>query len=400
VTAVSKQLVETGIRWMRRNWLLLAGLAFAVWVRVALIPVVLNPDFKAFLLPWYRKTVSHGRLRSLGQEISNYSPPYMYLLALASLLPIKPTAAIKLIPLLFDLIASFGVFLVTRVFHPKNAVPSVAALCFLLSPTLLVNGCLYAQCDVVYGAFLLFSLHAALVQRPLACALWFSVAASVKLQALFFLPALGIAFLAQGWSLAYVLLTPVAYVIAALPPILLGRSPANVFSIYWRQVTHPNDLQANAASIYQWLPTSGTPDAQIIGGTAFAAAACALSAYVLLHLPRRPHRVRDVFEMALFMAALPPFLLPRMHERYAFASDALACIVPFVTPSLSIPALLLLGGSFISYGPYMGANWMPISYAALLTLAGLVLIARHLARTLGINEVLSSAGTDPSTTVS
>jgi Gpi18-like mannosyltransferase len=213
----------------------------------------------------------------------------------------------------------------------------------------------------------------------------------VKLQALFFLPALGLLFMAEGWSVAYFALTPIAYFIAAIPPMLLGRAPANVFSIYWRQVNHPNDLQANAASIYQWLPTSSTPNAQIVGGTAFAAAACVLSAYVLLHLARRPHRKRDLFDMALFMAALPPFLLPRMHERYAFASDALACIVPFVTPALSIPALLILGASFISYGPYMGVNWMPVSYAALLNLTGIVLIARHLARGLGITAAFSSA---------
>jgi Gpi18-like mannosyltransferase len=379
------------LRWAKSNWLLVAGFALALAVRLYLVPVVVTGDYMAFLVPWFKKMARVGTLRSFGMEISNYSPPYMYLLALASLFKPHPLSdGVKAISISFDLLASLGVYKVVRLFHPKNSVPALAACCFLLAPTPLLNGSMWAQCDVIHTSFLILALYAALSDRPLVSALCFSVAASIKMQALFFLPALGFVFVQKRWSPAYALLIPVAYVVFAIPPILLGRSAANVFTIYLRQVDEYTDLAMGGASIYQWIPTSTKPTAQLHAGLAFAAAACAVSGYVLLTLARRRHETADLLHVVLFLSALPPFFLPRMHERYAFASDTVACIVPFVTPALAVPALLLMGASFVSYGSFMNAEWMPKPYAALIDLVALVMIARRLAADLGITEALAA----------
>jgi Gpi18-like mannosyltransferase len=388
VTGGGKSVTSSAVRLLREQWLLIAGLLLATSIRIFLIPVAANRDIDGYLLPWYREIVDHGRLESLGKEIGNYTPPYMYLLALASLLPGKPIVAVKAIPFVFDLLAAFAAFRIVRIFHASGAVPLLAAGCFLLCPTVIVNGSMWGQCDVVYAAFLLLSLMFVLKDRAVVSAVCFSVALSIKLQAILFLPALGLAFISRGLSPLYFLLTPAAYVAFSVPPLLLGRSAESLFTVYTRQFDTFSELTLNAASIYQWLPLSATPRAQVKAGIAFAAAACALSGYALSRLPSRPLRTRDLLTSAWFLTALLPFLLPKMHERYAFTSDALCCIVPFVAPSLSLPALLLLGGSFASYGPYMNVPWLPLPYASLLNLAGLVLIARHLARDLGISARL------------
>ncbi len=389
-------------RWIADHSLLLGAIALALTVRWLFVPVVLGGDFNGCLVPWYKATLAHGRIRSLGIEISDYAPPYMYLLALASWLPLNPTPAIKLIPISFDFLAAAATYRVVRVFHPAGVLPGVAACCLLFCPTVVLNGALWGQCDVVYTTFLLFSLLGALRGRPLASALLFSVALGVKLQAAFFLPALAFVFIVQRYSLLYFALTPAAYLLFSIPPILLGRPAKSVLGVYLRQFDSPSALSMNAASVYQWLPVSSEPQAQVRGGLAFAAGACALVAYVILRLSRRPLRPESLLSIVLLLSALPPFLLPKMHERYAFMSDVLACIVPFVTPSLAMPALLLLFASFTSYGPFLGASWMPLSYAAIMNIVAPVLIARHVARDLGIVEVLAgtaAAGSSPERSV-
>ena len=375
-------------RWTRENALLLVAFGLAATTRLLLGPVVLGSDLENFFLPWYRATVDHGGIGSLGFDISLYAPPYMILLALASYLPLSPTAAIKLIPFVFDFIAAVGVFRLARLFHPRGVVPLVVACVFLYCPTVLLNGAAWGQCDVTYATFLVFSLTAALQRRPLASALFFSVACGFKMQAAFFFPAIAMAFLAQGYSLVYFALTPAFYLVSAIPALLLGRPLANVLGIYPRQFAEAGALTMNAASIYQWLPETSAPGAFARCGLAFAAGACALSAYLILRLSRRPRRSGTLLNVALFFSALSPFLLPNMHERYSFASDVLACVVPFVTPSLALPAFLLVFASLVSYGPFIGSRWMPLSYAAMLNLAALVWIARHLARDLRMADAL------------
>jgi hypothetical protein len=146
----------------------------------------------------------------------------------------------------------------------------------------------------------------------------------------------------------------------------------------------------NAASIYQWLPNTPQAGAQSLGGIFFAASVCAAAMYIIVYIGRRPFANEDFLVIALFLTLLTPFLLPRMHERYYMASDLFACVVPFVIPSLTVPVLFVVGASFLSYGPHMGMKWLPVAYASLVNLVGLVLILRDLSTRLGIGRAFAT----------
>lgn len=382
-------------RLLAEHWLLASSLVLGVALRVALVPVYDNADIKWHLIPWYEKTVALGRFRSLGHEVSNYTPPYMYCLALASLLPGPPMWALKAIPMFWDFVAAAAVHRVVRIFHPVGPVPSIAVACFLLCPTVLVNGSMWAQCDVMYAAFLVLSLDGALRDRPRFSMISFSIAFAIKLQAAFFAPALATIFLMKRWPLRWFLLTPAAYVAFCVLPLLLGRSPTELLTIYFRQYGFFDKLTMNAASVYQWLPETKQAAAQSAGGILFAASACAVAMYVFVHFAKRTPKNSDLLVVALFLTLLAPFLLPKMHERYFMASDLFACLVPFVTPSLTVPALLVVGASFLSYGPHMGMKWFEVAYASMLNLIGLTWILRDLARRLGIREAFAAPEEQP-----
>jgi Gpi18-like mannosyltransferase len=58
--------------------------AFAV--RLVFIDQV-SGDYSAFVSPWYDYLHANGGFAAVGADISNYNPPYLYLLAAATYLP-------------------------------------------------------------------------------------------------------------------------------------------------------------------------------------------------------------------------------------------------------------------------------------------------------------------------
>src|SRR5438270_3834265 len=79
---------------LRRHFALSCVGIAAIYIPTSLFPA---PDVGIFLLPWLAHIRNAGPISAFAHPFSNYSPPYLYLLALASVLPISGFAAIKLI---------------------------------------------------------------------------------------------------------------------------------------------------------------------------------------------------------------------------------------------------------------------------------------------------------------
>src|SRR5688572_10780615 len=107
--------------WLRKdfaNWksytpvIVLIGLALLL--RVLLIPFT-NYDTDGYSR-WYDFIVQNGIRSALGQDFAIYTPPYLYLLSLATLTQnvIPKITAIKLIPIFFDLVNALLIFKILR----------------------------------------------------------------------------------------------------------------------------------------------------------------------------------------------------------------------------------------------------------------------------------------------
>ncbi|MDX2020480.1 MAG: glycosyltransferase 87 family protein [Deltaproteobacteria bacterium] len=374
---------STFARTLQQHWLAGSVLLLAVLARVFLLKVIPNTDVPEGYGPWYDEIVQYGRVKAWGRDISDYAPPYLYLLSLASLLPFHKFVNIKLVPLVFDLWAAWLCVRLVKRIHPVGPIPMLAGLLFLLGPTVMANSALWGQVDVIYMTFLLLSLIYVLDERPTRSVLAFSLALAFKLQAAFFLPALVVLFLERGWRLWRFALAPVGYLLLSVPAILAGRAIGNTLTVYLRQVGSQGSLEQNAASIYQWLP-SPDPQLQARAGIVFAAAVCGFFIAAIHYLAKNKFDRKTQFSIAMLMAALPPFLLPNMHERYAYCSDVLATLTPFVVPSLTLPAGLLIFASLASYGPFLRHDWLPLPYAAAINAVALYLLAKNIARTTGM----------------
>ncbi|MCP5527504.1 MAG: hypothetical protein H7A47_12000 [Verrucomicrobiales bacterium] len=57
------------------------------------------------MVPWWECIDDNGRWLALGQDFSNYPPLYLYVLAIATLLPLPRVFSVKLVYVAFDFLA-------------------------------------------------------------------------------------------------------------------------------------------------------------------------------------------------------------------------------------------------------------------------------------------------------
>jgi Gpi18-like mannosyltransferase len=161
----------------------------AIALRISLYHIETS-DYSVFLSRWYDFIQTHGGFAALKYNFSNYNPPYLYLLALAAYTPIPKLVAIKTISVVFDAVLALFAYLILDLRYKHSLVPLIGALVVVFAPTIFINSAAWGQCDAIYTAFCLGSLYFLLKGRPAWACVFFALAISFKLQAIFFLPVL------------------------------------------------------------------------------------------------------------------------------------------------------------------------------------------------------------------
>lgn len=185
--------------------------------------------FSGFLRPWYEEIRASGGMTALKNEIGDYNYLYRFLLAVFSYIP-NPMIAVKLLSLLFDYIgAAGGAFLVWTLLADSPSVPlssrrfyaGATAIALLFCPTVLLNAAVWAQCDFMYVSCLLFCLAFFWRERYFSAFIWYGLAFSFKLQAVFLLPVLFLLYIhRKNFSVLYFLLIPGTLLATGFPVIL------------------------------------------------------------------------------------------------------------------------------------------------------------------------------------
>ena len=344
--------------------------ALAVALRLTLFSYE-TYDYNDFLRHWYDHLQQNG-FSGFKTGFSDYTPPYLYLLWLATYLPVPKLYAIKLVSLPWDFALAFVALLLVRLKYDRRPIWLAAFAAVLFAPTVFFNSALWGQCDAIYTTFLLAALYSILKQRAGSALLFFSIALAFKLQALFLLP-LFVVFWAKGkLPLKYFLLIPLAYVALCLPAFLAGRPFKELLMIYVAQTNTYQRLTSSAPNLYQWLPDN--PGVFGTAGLIFAIALVGILSYASLKSDARWGKDLTV-RLALAFALLVPFTLPHMHERYFFAADCIAIVYGFYFPRRFYVPLAVVTASLFSYFPFLFNEMTVIKlpYLALL-LAGALLI--------------------------
>jgi Gpi18-like mannosyltransferase len=338
------------------------------------------PDMRLFLFPWYDHLVSHGPLGAFAAPFSNYTPPYLYLLAAGTLADglLTPLTIIKLLSLAGTLFLAWSV---AEVLKALRADPKGTLLLFLL-PTAVLNSALLGQCDALWAGACVLAVAAMIRGRTIACLVWCGVAIAFKAQAAFIAPFVIGALIGRRAPLWTWAVPPLVYAGLMLPAWLLGWPAADLATVYLRQAGW-FATPGNLANPWVWASALDGATAQSLFPLGYAAAAAAAVAVGVL-AARSVHRPRALLVVATLSALAIPFLLPKMHERYFFLADVLALALALAVGgrrSAAIAAAVQLA-SLLALASYI-YNWPALVMAAPLVaaaaLAGLAVLFHHLA---------------------
>lgn len=314
---------------MRRRFDALMLLAAAVclccgmYARVTMLSFQ-SSDYVYCLLPWTKKLGELPLKEALSTPIGDYNLPYLYFLTALSRTGWDELLHIKSLSCLFDVILAYIVMRLVALEVDDRRLELAAFLIVLISPTVMIDSAQWGQCDSIYVAFALLSVYAALKGRGRLCAISWTFAFTLKLQAVFILPALAVALFMGRVRWRHLLWIPVVYVLSFLPALLAGRSLANCVNIYGGQMGEYDKLWYNAPTVWRFLGATRPEEYKL---TAIFIALGALIIFTMLSLSLcSKMNSRQLFKLFFISSLLAPFLLPRMHERYFYMAEMLSIV--------------------------------------------------------------------------
>lgn len=350
-------------RGLSPNVLLAMMAASALVTAKALLPIEGPPhgDFPLFLYPWMDAVRERG-LASIAGDFSAYTPPYVYLLYLASLIEpaVGTLAAVKLVNVPFVILCVWGIGALVREVTGDDTRAMVASAAMCVCPSLLINAFAYGQCDAIFTSFLIWFAYFAMRGRPVAACVMFGLAFAFKQQALFLAPLLLTLLIWRRLKLWQLLLIPATYVVMMVPAAIAGRPWGELLTIYVRQADVMHDLSLNAPN--PWWFLRGVIDYRtgVLVGLAAGVAAATVLAWRSVKLPRTAF---SILLIATVCAAAMPWVLPKMTARYFFVADLLTIALAFSRPRLWPAAVLIQLGSLLAVLSYFLEAWETTSSA-------------------------------------
>ena len=326
----------------------------------------ISGDVQWAYIPWYDILKTHG-MQAIGTNFSDYTPPYLYLLWLATLTSnfLPSLVAVKLITIFADIVNTVLVYRIVKLKYPTGLKPILASALFWILPTVMINSSLWGQTDSLYSLFLLACIYFLLIEKSSLCLVTFGIAFAFKAQAIFILPFLAILFLKKIIAWQSILLPPLTYIMLSIPPILFGRPWSDVLSIYLLQASTFQSLSSNAPNLYIFMSTVPYKYGTIIG---LIFAILIVGSWIWLNARARLDiNHKSMILMSLVSVALVPLVLPKMHDRYFYPADIFSLLTAFYISELWFAPILY---QIISMSAYLvtisGAPILLLQIAAVL----------------------------------
>ena len=329
-------------------------------LRITLWRYSVNSDLQTAFLPWQTYLLEHGRWHALQHPFSMYFPAYFDVTAMTSYLDghINRISQIKLVSFVFDIatavVAYYLVGRLTRSSSPggrRSVAQLVAAFCILAGPTVLVNGSVWGQCDIVYTCFLLLSTFSVIVGSGALAGLFFGVALAFKLQAIFLVPFIASMVLQKRIRWWHLLFVPVGWLVSLVPPMLNGAKPLEFLSLTSSQGETFPTLAINVGN--PWIIADRIHLNVHLGTLVGIVLTLFLMIAITIWGAHPAFRsAKNTLILATLSLLSVGYVMPKMHDRYFFPAEIFLCILSCVDLAFVLPAALVLSASLICYGNY------------------------------------------------
>lgn len=334
---------------------------FSLVMRYALRNVVAG-DYKMFFEPWVATLrEAGGGIKVLAAEFEyvDYTTPYLTILSFISICPFLNTLLLmKMVSVFFDFVAALAVMAIVynQTRNTTKAILGYGTLLF--APTILTNGAMWAQCDIIFTSFILWSLYFMLKDRPAVSMAFYGISFAFKLQTLFLAPLYLLLWMKGKIKLKHFLFLPIMYVIGMIPALIAGRSFWELISVYFFQADGAMDIYALShkfPNIYQLIGTDTFLFAYADAGIWVTLGALMIFLYCFA---RKKYTLNAalLLRMGMLLTMTVVFFLPHMHERYAVLVEVMAVVYMFIDPEKFYIPLLTILCSFAGYTIYLAQN--------------------------------------------
>ena len=122
-------------------------------------------DIAQSFIPWLEHLIDKGPVGGFAGGFGDYTPPYYYLLAVASLFAgwvdgVTLIKSVSVVSVALLCLASWRLLIASRVARPERL-----AVCVALLPSVATNAALMGQCDALYAAPLVMAVACAVERR-------------------------------------------------------------------------------------------------------------------------------------------------------------------------------------------------------------------------------------------
>lgn len=347
--------------WIEQNVMYIAfGTIFflGIIIRVLLRNYV-SPDAQIFLLPWYEEIKNNGRLNGLGIQVGNYNLLYQFFIAIFTYLPINPLYSYKIFSCIFDIaVALLGAAWVRNICKADALKIFFAFSLIFLSPIVILNSSLWAQCDSIYCFFCMLTLYLLFQKKYWRAMFFYGAAFSFKLQAIFILPFILLFYIKEkDFSIKYFVGSIITVVGLSLPGLMNGRSVLDILKVYTGQVTLAPDVIFYNYPGFCNLFVNGDslPDNRLyIKSLCLILAICIIGIICVFVIQKK-----IIFEeysflyIAFLLTFATVFFLPAMHERYGYIYEVLSILILIYDAKTIFLSTILHICTILSYCNYL-----------------------------------------------
>lgn len=358
--------------------LIIFATVFGCSIRYALRNVVAG-DYKMFFEPWVATLrEAGGGFQGLSAEFEyvDYTTPYLLILSFISICPFFNTLILmKMVSIFFDFVAAIAVGFIVYEMTDKKQSGYMAYAVMLFVPTIVANGAMWAQCDIIFTSFVMLSLLFMLKDKPRASLIFYGIAFAFKLQTLFIAPLYVLLWVKKKMKIQHFLWLPIMYFIGIIPSWIAGKNLWDLLTVYLFQANGEMDiykLSHKFPNVYQIIGTDSFLREYADAGIYFTLAVLMVLMYYIAQ--KNFTFTKDlIIRMGMFFVMVVVFFLPHMHERYGILADVLSVIVAFSNPKKFYVPLIAIGCSFAGYTLYLAQQTViPLSVYAILY-AGLMI---------------------------
>lgn len=321
----------------------------------------ISGDYRAFLEPWY-DTIQKLGIRALGVQVGDYNLPYQSWILLMTLLPVKALYAYKLVSCLFDYLLAVLVGRVVRELTRSDRAALAGYCAVILFPQVWIDSAHWAQCDSIYAFWGMLAVCLYLQEKYSGAFFVLGIALSFKMQAVFILPFVLIAWFLWGrhrfWKFLWMI---PGFYLFCIPSLIGGRKLSDPLAIYLNQTTEYSAIRFNFPSFWGMLFPAG-------GHSEYNGLAVLVTLLVLIagmyrmaegvreqggeYVKSNPVEKEQCLQLCIWSVWTCVLFLPNMHERYAYVLDILMLILFFVTKrNREIPLIAVCWmSSLVCYG--------------------------------------------------